>query len=150
MLGSIVALLLAGQVDPGAGPDRDARLTPPSGFHGSWRVLAADDAGRQATMRIDVQHSPGEREGTGSYALYQPFCDLVAERRITGDADCELIGQGGEAGVALRDGRLTISFAPTADGIEHRLVVRRSSAGLTGVYRVADHRRAVWLERVAE
>lgn len=150
MFALLAAALALVQVDPGAGPDRDAKLTPPSVFHGSWRVLAVDDPGQQATMRVDVQHSPGHHSGTASYALYQPFCDLVAAQRITGTAECELIDQGGNAQVAVKGRRLTITFAPTADGIPHRLVVVRSGARLVGSYVVADHRRAVRLERVPE
>ena len=143
-------LLFAAQLDPGAGPDRGAKPTPPSVFHGNWRVMAADDESRQATMRVDIQHSPGERSGTGSYALYQPFCDLVTGSRIIGTADCELTGQGGEATVRAEAGRMIVVFTPTAEGAEHRLVLRRSGALLIGSYRHGDYRRTVRLERTPE
>ncbi|WP_326524335.1 hypothetical protein [Sphingomonas sp.] len=145
-----MAALLLGPADPGAGPDREAATSPPSVYHGNWRVLAADDAGGQATMRIDIQHSPGEREGTGSYALYQPFCDLIAGGRITGASDCDLMDQGGEMAVRADGRRMVITFAPTADGAEHRLTFRRSGRSLTGTYRNADLVRAVRLERAPE
>ena len=150
MLSALLVLLMGVQLDPGAGPDRDARALPLSVYHGNWRVIAADDKSQQATMRIDIQHSPGEREGTGSYALFQPFCDLTAGMKITGTADCELIGQGGELAVRADARRMTVIFMPTADGIEHRLRFRRSGREMTGSYEVADYRRRVRLERVPD
>lgn len=131
-------------------PDIDVHEAPPSLFHGQWRVLAADDPDRQAVMRIDIQHGRGEREGSGSYMLFQPFCDLVDGRKITGTATCELTDESGDMSVRADASRLVATLRPTTDEAEHRLVLRRRGKLLFGTYQSPEHRRAVQFERVPQ
>lgn len=138
---------------PGAMPALAAAQSvapsPPSRFHGNWRVVARDDVHAQALMRVSVQHSPGERRGSGDYALFQPFCDALAHAPITGSGDCEAIGAGDAfERVQLRGRWLVMVFRPTADGQAHTLAVRRAGDRLVGEYRNADGARAVVLEPV--
>lgn len=121
------------------GPDEDERLYPPDGYHGSWRVVAADDPHRQALMAIGIQSSVGLVEGSGDYVLFQPFCDAVAERPIRGDADCELIGLSAAFDRVEADAQgIVLVFHPTADGFAHRLELRREGSRLAGHYVVGD------------
>ena len=136
--------------DPGAGPDEDAVLLPPDQWHGNWRVVAADDPHDQALMTITIQSSEGEAQGSGDFALFQPFCDAVAEQPISGTADCELIGMA-EAfdRVDATPQRIVLAFHPTADGLEHRLELRRDGERLVGDYVIGEGevRRAIVAER---
>lgn len=140
---------LAAAHDDGAGPDTSTPAAAPSGFHGNWRVVARDDPHGQAVMLVSIQHSPGERRGTGDYAPYQPFCDLLAHAPIAGTGDCEAIDAGDAFERVQQSGRwLVLLFRPTADGQPHTLAVRRAGTGLVGEYRNGDGARAVQLERV--
>ena len=133
----------------GAGPDDSATTAPPSEFHGNWRVTALDDAHGQAVMSVSIMHSPGERLGTGHYALFQPFCDLLIHAPVSGTGDCEAIGTGDAFARVQQRGRwLVLLFRPTADGQAHTLAVRRAGAQLVGEYRNADGARAVRLQSV--
>ena len=89
-------------------------------------------------MTVSIQSSAGEPQGSGDYVLFQPFCDAVAGAPITGTADCELIGLGAAFDrVEIEGDRIVLVFHPTADGLPHRLELRRDGAALVGDY-VAD------------
>ena len=128
--------------DTGTGPDDVDPELPPDGYHGNWRLVAADDPHDQALMAISIQSSAGEPEGSGDFVLFQPFCDAVADAPISGTTDCELIDM-----TALFDRvqatpeRIVLSFHPTADGIEHRLELQRAGTRLTGDYVIEGHLR---------
>lgn len=128
-------------IDEGAAPDGDDVGLPPGRYHGSWRLVAEADRAEQGLMRFDVQLSDGEGEGTGSFVLYQPFCDAVAGVEITGSADCELIdlGETFDRVSERPDGALELVFSPTADDAEHRLVLRPGKAGLVGEYLLGEN-----------
>ncbi len=120
--------------------------TLPSLLHGNWRLLAADDPHDAALMAFSIQADEGDTTGTGDFVLFQPFCDAVAGAPITGMADCELIGLGAAFDRVEIDGdRLVLVFHPTADGLPHRLELRRDGAALVGDYVADDNglRRAV-------
>lgn len=121
--------------DAGAGPDEDAVELRPDPFQGAWRLVARDDRGDAALMALEIRLDAGARRGDGGYVLHQPFCDAAAGQPITGVSDCEFIGLGGEFEEVRRQGRrLHLAFAPGADGLPHRLVLRRSREGLAGDY----------------
>lgn len=121
-----------------AEPDANEVLTPPSPFHGNWRVVARDDRGDSALMNVSLQHGVGEPRGAGDYALFQPFCDAVAGTPITGMSDCELDGGGVFEAVTPRRRWLVMVFRPTADGQAHTLAVRVKGKQLVGEYRNPD------------
>lgn len=132
--------------DPGAGPDDDGVTLPPDGYHGSWRVLAADDPHDAALMTVAIQSSAGEPQGSGDYVLFQPFCDALAGQPITGTSECELIGQAAAFDrVQATPERIVLVFHPTADGAEQRLELHRDGEHLVGDYVAEgnDVRRAV-------
>ena len=125
--------------DPGSGPDEGAVLFPPDGYHGSWRVVAADDPHDQALMAITVQSSAGQAEGSGDFVLFQPFCDAVADQPISGSADCELIDMAAAFDrVQATPERIVLAFHPTADGLEHRLELHRDGERLVGDYVIGE------------
>lgn len=139
--------------DPGAGPDDDAFDLPPDGYHGNWRVVAADDPHAQALMAITIQSSAGEHQGSGDFVLFQPFCDALAERPISGSADCELIDMAETFDrVQATPEQIVLAFHPTADQMEHRLELRRDGERLRGDYVIADGavRRAIVAERTPD
>lgn len=138
----------AAQTFEEAEPDADAVLTPPSRFHGNWRVVARDDRGDSALMNIALMHSQGEAQGTGDYTLFQPFCDAVAGEPITGMGDCELEGGGRFEQVTPRRRWLVLVFRPTADGQPHTLAVRVKGNQLVGEYRNPDVVLPVVLQRL--
>lgn len=126
--------------DPGSGPDAGEILLPPDGYHGHWRLVAADDPYDQALMALTIQSSAGEAEGSGDFVLHQPFCDAVAGEAIAGTADCELIGMAAAFDrVQATPERIVLVFHPTADGIEHRLELHRDGERLTGDYVIGDN-----------
>ena len=132
--------------DPGAGPDADGITLPPDGYHGSWRVLAADDPHDAALMTVSIQSSAGEPQGSGDYVLFQPFCDALAGQPIIGTSECELIGQAAAFDrVQATPERIVLVFHPTADGAEQRLELHRDGERLVGDYVAEgnDVRRAV-------
>ncbi len=139
--------------DPGAGPDAAAVESPPDRYHGSWRVVAADDPNDAALMMVSIQSSAGEAQGSGDYVLLQPFCDALADSPITGTSECETIGLGAAFDhVTAGPERIVLAFHPTADGAEHRLELHRDGARLVGDY-VAEAnsvRRAVAAERTPD
>lgn len=121
--------------DAGAGPDEGAAEHRPDPFQGAWRLVARDDRGDAALMALEIRLDAGARRGDGGYVLHQPFCDAAAGQPITGVSDCEFIGLGGEFDEVRRQGRrLHLQFAPGADGLPHRLVLRRTREGLAGDY----------------
>jgi len=136
------------QEDEGAGPDDNAVMKEPSRFQGSWRVVARDDIGNSALMVVSLQHSVGEAEGTGDYALLQPFCDAVAGQPITGRSDCELDGGGVFDRVTKRRRWLVLVFRPTADGYDHTLAVRLKGDRMVGEYRNTHVVLPIVLQRV--
>ena len=138
----------AAQTYEDAEPDADAVLTPPSPFHGNWRVVARDDRGESALMAIALMHGVGEAQGTGDYTLFQPFCDAVAGEPITGMGDCELEGGGAFEHVTPRRRWLVLVFRPTADGQPHTLAVRVKGDQLVGEYRNPDVVLPVVLQRL--
>ena len=86
-------------------------------------------------MALSIQSSPGEASGSGDYALFQPFCDAVANAPISGTAECELIGLGGTFDrVEASPKHLLLTLHPTADGTEHRLELRQEGERLVGNY----------------
>ena len=125
----------------------------PSRLHGNWRLLAVDDPHDAALMAFSVQADDGDTAGSGDFVLFQPFCDAVAGAPITGTADCELIGLGATFDrVEIEGDRIVLVFHPTADGLPHRLELRRDGAALVGDY-VADGngiRRTVRAESAIE
>ena len=127
--------------------------TLPSRLHGNWRLTARDDRADAALMAFGVQLGQGERVGSGDYVLFQPFCDAVAGVPITGTADCELIGLGAAFDrVEIEGDRIVLVFHPTADGLPHRLELRRDGAALVGDYVSEGNRirRAVRAESAIE
>ena len=139
----------AAQTYEDAEPDADAVLTPPSPFHGNWRVVARDDRGDSALMRLSIQHGVGEAVGSGDYVLLQPFCDAMAGEPITGMAECETTDTGGAFElVAPRRRWLVLVFHPTADGADHTLALRLKGNRLVGEYRNADVALPIVLQRV--
>ena len=149
MNGLLSALLLLLAQDAGAGPDRAARLTPPGPFHGSWRMTADGDRDDHGLMHLSIQMSAGEQNGTADYAAHQPFCSFLDGGPVTGMGECE-IGGGLFDGVERKGRVLTLRFAPTADGLPHRIILRRQGDRLTGHYRTDDLDRRVILERSPE
>lgn len=122
----------------------DTPLFPVGMFHGSWRIVAADDRTDAALMRLTVQHSRGEPNATGDFVIYQPFCGLRARGPVVGDETCELDGMADVFSQAQVSGRrLVLVFHPTADGLPHRLVFWRRGASLNGYYEAPDFRRAI-------
>lgn len=135
--------------DEGAGPDDNAILIPPSRFHGNWRVVARDDRGDSALMRLSIQHGVGEVEGSGDYVLFQPFCDALAGEPITGLAECETTDTGGMFDrVAPKRRTLVLVFRPTADGADHLLALRLKGDRMVGEYRNGDAVLPIVLQRV--
>ena len=125
----------------------------PSRLHGNWRLLAADDPHDAALMAFSVQADDGDTAGSGDFVLFQPFCDAVAGAPITGTADCELIGLGATFDrVEIEGDRIVLVFHPTADGLPHRLELRRDGAALVGDYVSEGNRirRAVRAESAIE
>lgn len=131
-----------------AGPDDGEVLTAPSRFHGNWRLVARDDRGDQALMKLSIQHGIGEPSGTGDYALFQPFCEALAGEPITGMGECELEGSGVFERVTPRRRGLLLVFRPTADQQAHTLALRPRGDALVGEYRNADVVLPVVLRRV--
>ena len=125
----------------------------PSRLHGNWRLLAVDDPHDAALMAFSVQADDGDTAGSGDFVLFQPFCDAVAGAPITGTADCELIGLGATFDrVEIEGDRIVLVFHPTADGLPHRLELRRDGAALVGDYVSEGNRirRAVRAESAIE
>ena len=125
----------------------------PSRLHGNWRLLAVDDPHDAALMAFSVQGDAGDATGSGNFVLFQPFCDAVAGVPITGTADCELIGLGAAFDrVEIEGDRIVLVFHPTADGLPHRLELRRDGAALVGDYVSEGNRirRAVRAESAIE
>lgn len=121
-------------------------LPSPARLHGNWRLVAADDPHAAALMAFSILADKGDPGGSGDYALFQPFCDVVAGMPIAGDANCELIGLSAPFdGVDIGQDRVVLAFHPTADGNEHRLELRRQGDRLVGDYiaQANDIRRAV-------
>ena len=170
-------MLAACSVDRGdtrAGTDGAADITPPAAIpsprtapadaasaiapstgqhHGNWRLVAADDPHDAALMAFSVQGDAGDATGSGNFVLFQPFCDAVAGVPITGTADCELIGLGAAFDrVEIEGDRIVLVFHPTADGLPHRLELRRDGAALVGDYVSEGNRirRAVRAESAIE
>lgn len=139
--------------DPGARPDDDVIELPPDGYHSTWRVVATDDPHAQALMKITIQSSAGESEGSGDWVLFQPFCDAVADQPISGSADCELIDMAAAFDrVQATPEQIALAFHPTADEVEHRLELRRDGERLRGYYVIDDDavRRAIVAERIPQ
>lgn len=148
LMAAAVMAPAAAQTFEDAEPDDDAVLTAPSRFHGNWRMVARDDRGDQALMRLSIQHGVGEPAGTGDYALFQPFCEALAGEPITGMGECELEGSGVFDLVTPRRRWLVLVFRPTADGQAHTLALRLKGDQLVGEYRNADVVLPVVLQRV--
>ena len=118
-------------------PDHTANTAMPSPahLHGNWRLVAADDPHDAALMTFSIIADEDDARGSGDYVLFQPFCDVVAGLPVTGDADCELIGLSADFDRVHIDGdRIVLGFRPTADGLPHRLELRRDGAALVGEY----------------
>lgn len=130
------ASAIATTVPVAAPADAPAIATPSTGrHHGNWRLVAADDPHDAALMAFSVQSDRSDAQGTGDYVLFQPFCDAVAGAPITGTAECELIGLGAAFDRVEIDGeRIVLVFHPTADGLPHRLELRRDGTALIGDY----------------
>ena len=138
---------------PLSGEAETPKPSPPSRLHGNWRLLAADDPHDAALMAFSVQADDGDTAGSGDFVLFQPFCDAVAGAPITGTADCELIGLGATFDrVEIEGDRIVLVFHPTADGLPHRLELRRDGAALVGDYVSEGNRirRAVRAESAIE
>ena len=132
-----------------AQPDEGAVGIAPGRYHGNWRLVAADDPHDQALMRLSVLHGRNAKDADADYAIFQPFCGLGSSGPVVGDEVCELDGLGGLFEAAEATGRrLSLVFRPTADGLAHRLILRRRGDRLTGVYQAPDFTRAVVAERV--
>ncbi|MGA0544060.1 hypothetical protein ACO2Q1_02160 [Brevundimonas sp. VNH65] len=146
---SLAAVATWSEAASAAQPDDGAVQIMPGRYHGNWRLVAADDPHDQALMRLSVLHGRGEASADADYAIFQPFCGLGPSGRVIGDEVCELDGLGGLFETAEATGRrLTLVFRPTADGLAHRLILRRRGDRLTGVYQAPDFARAVVAERV--
>ena len=134
----------------GADPDQDAVELPPDAWHGNWRLVARDDPHDQALMALSIQSSAGETNGSGDYTLHQPFCDALAGIPISGTADCELTASAGAFDrVGASPKLLLLTFHPTADGMEHRIELRKEGERLVGEYIFAanDISRPIIAER---
>ena len=122
-------------------------------MHGNWRVVAEDDPGDQAIMAVTLLSTGDAASANGDYVLFQPACDVVDDRPISGASNCELIGQAGAfERIELRDDRAVLAFGPTADDAEHRLELQLDGDALAGHY-VAEAngiRRAVRATRIPD
>lgn len=120
------------------------------GHRGDWRLVAADDPHDTAVMTLSIRTYAGGVPPTGDFLLFQPFCDLVADRPIVGDSECELIGLNANFDrVDMVADRAVLVFHPTADGQPHRLDLRVQGAALAGEYQADGVRRAVIATRLA-
>ena len=149
---SAEATAMTAAQDPGSGPDADTPELPHDAYHGSWRVVAADDPHEQALMAIALQSSAGEAQGSGDFVLFQPSCDAMAGQPIAGTSDCELIGMAAAFDqVQATPARIVLTFHPTADGIAHRLDLQRDGERLVGDYAIEGQlRRRVTATRSPE
>lgn len=112
-----------------------ASTTMTGAHHGNWRVVAADDPHDAALMAFSIQSNAGDATGSGDYVLFQPFCDVLADVPVAGDADCELIGLGAPFDrVEIDQARILLVFKPTADDVPHRLELRAEGDALVGDY----------------
>lgn len=119
--------------DPGMGEDAGA-LTPAGPLQANWRVTRSDDPADDAIMLVHII-----QDGTvieGSYVIYQPFCGLDLPPFRAGAEICEFDGMAGDITGQAAQGRVTLAFAPGADGLDHQLVFASTPAQgpLTGTY----------------
>jgi hypothetical protein len=147
---SAKASTVAAIVAPAQAVDRVPSLDR---VYGNWRVVAEDDPGDQALMAITLLSTGDAASAIGDYVLFQPACDVVDGRPISGTSDCELIDQAGAfERIELRDDRAVLAFGPTADDAEHRLELQLDGDALAGHY-VAEAngiRRAVRASRIPD
>ena len=101
---------VAAIVAPAQAVDRVSSLDH---MHGNWRVVAEDDPGDQAIMAVTLLSTGDAASANGDYVLFQPACDVVDDRPISGASNCELIGQAGAfERIELRDDRACRPSAP--------------------------------------
>lgn len=131
-----VAPSAASQSPRDAPADPASATTPSIGPpHGSWRLVAADDPHDAALMAFSIQSDAGVTLANGDFVLFQPFCDVVADAPIVGNAECELIGLNATFDrVEIDRDRIALTFHPTADGLPHRLELRIEGHTLAGDY----------------
>lgn len=117
----------------GDGEDAGA-LTPAGPLQGNWRVTRPNDPSDAAILLVHAIQDQGRFEG--SYVIYQPFCGIDLPPVRAGSEVCEFDGMSGEIGGEVINYEATITFAPGADGQDHRMVFETEPASgpLTGQY----------------
>ena len=79
---SAEATAMTAAQDPGSGPDADTPELPPDAYHGSWRVVAADDPHEQALMAIALATAIDQVQATPARIVltFHPTADGIAHR----------------------------------------------------------------------